>query len=85
MVDVKEDSRWCVCSQPPGSTHPHCRVCCSTFTSMNLFDGHRVEGNCWDVEGVYEEDGIYSTEEGHSHRKEVNSRLEKARAARGGD
>lgn len=65
----------CSCSLPPGSTYYHCRSCCSTFQYLMLFDTHRSEGKCWDLEGVYEEDGIYGTSEGHAKRHELSKRF----------
>lgn len=72
----------CLCSLPPNSSYFHCRSCCATFTSITLFDEHRKDGECYNLEGVYEEDGVFSTEEGHARRRALSDRLRKAREAK---
>lgn len=68
----------CSCGVPPGSTYFHCRSCCSTYQNLTLFDLHRDEGKCWDLEGVTKEDGIYGTPEGHEKRRTLSARFSSA-------
>lgn len=73
----------------------HCSVCHSTFTGVTYFDDHRVAGTCWGkprlVSGqssvshtaLVEQDGVFSTVEGHEARLALTEKMAKARAAKG--
>jgi len=69
----------CRCALPPGSTYCHCRGCCSTFLNLGLFDAHRKDGVCYDLEGVTQEDGLWGTLEGHEKRRVTSQRFKKGR------
>jgi hypothetical protein len=79
-----DERRVCDHGLPPGSTLYHCASCCANYSSLTLFDSHRVGGECYELEGVYERDGVYSTFEGHAARQATAERLRIARASRFG-
>lgn len=45
--------------------------------NLGLFDEHRFQGQCWELDGVLEEDGIVGTPEGHERRKILSERFSK--------
>lgn len=63
----------------------HCSVCHCTFTSVSLFDAHRKDGACWDLEGVYEQSGVWSTAEGHAAYARKLDNVKLARERRNGN
>lgn len=73
----------------------HCASCHQLFTGVTYFDFHRVNGECWGQpkisrgekpswQALVEEDGVWSSLEGHEYRKLGAQRMIKAREAREG-
>lgn len=58
-----------------GRTQAHCTVCHRTFSGVYYFDSHRRGGECVELEHLVEEGGVWSTSEGHAHRRTVADRL----------
>jgi len=45
--------------------------------TINLWDAHRDHGVCYELEGVFEEAGVYGTPEGHEKRRMLSERFSK--------
>jgi formate dehydrogenase maturation protein FdhE len=48
-----------------GLAYAHCAVCHTTYATVRLFDLHRDGGECYELEGVVEFQGVWNTTEGH--------------------
>lgn len=68
----------------PSASQAHCSVCHVSMSGVSYFDDHRVNGFCVDplTLGLVEQDGLWSTPEGHQRRAADSARLLAARANR---
>jgi hypothetical protein len=68
--------------RPPSPSQAHCTVCHRTFGGIRYFDAHRCNGWCLDPTnlGLVDENGLWTTPEGHERRAADTARLAAARA-----
>jgi hypothetical protein len=76
------------CRRPrPASAESHCSAegCHVSFGGPSFFDRHRRDGECLDPAdiGLIEQDGVWTTAEGHAHRAVLAERMAKARNNKG--
>lgn len=69
------------CRFPKGS-EAHCSVCHQTMSGVSYFDDHRRDGRCVPLTdlGLVEQDGLWTTPEGHASRAASAERLAALRA-----
>lgn len=69
-------SNLCACSVPPGRTYSHCRSCCASYQTLDLWDAHRDGGRCYDLEGVELDDhGVWDTPDNIQRRAIFRERV----------
>ncbi len=71
------------CRSPRINTREaHCTVCHKTFSGPTWFDVHRVRGNCEEVPGLVELDGLWATKERHRNNVKLAEGMAEIRRLR---